>query len=99
MKAKGIFMFKSLQEREKGSFTNKETGEVINYDSCNILVADEISENGEIKERRFKFDKKNTDLVQDFSLLEPYTKIEITFNVILYSANAKVEPESYSIID
>ena len=97
MRAKGIFMFKNIQEREKGSFTNKETGEVIEYDSCYILVVDEIEENNKITERRFKIDKKDNSLVSELSVIEPYTKMELTFNVTLYSSNAKITPESFEL--
>ena len=95
MKAKGIFMYKSIQKREKGSFTNKETGEVIDYDSCYVLVADEIEESGKIVERRFKINEENNILINDFSTLDPYTKIEIEFEIALYSSNAKLTPISF----
>jgi len=95
MKAKGLFMFKSIQKREKGSFTNQETGEVINYDACYILVADEIEESGKITERRFKVTEEDTILIGQLSVLEPYTKVEIEFDVALYSSNAKLTPTNF----
>lgn len=98
MKAKGIFMFKSLQSREKGSFTNKETGEVIEYGACNVIVCDELSEDGQIKERRFKFETSDTLLAGELSALDPYTKIEITFDVAIFSSNAKVTPTSFELV-
>lgn len=98
MKAKGLFMFKSVETREKGSFTNKQTGEVIEFDSCYILVADEITLEGKMKERRFKISKEDTKLINELSLLEPYTKIEIEFDVILYSSNAKIEPVAFEVV-
>ena len=98
MKAKGLFMFKSIQKREKGSFTNKETGEVIEYGSCYVLVADEVEESGKITERRFKIDEEANYLVGQLSALEPYTKIEIEFDVALYSSNAKLIPVNFELV-
>ena len=97
MKAKGIFRFKSIQEREAGSFTNKDTGEIIKYDSCYVLVADENEESGKITERRFKIDKEDINLIGELSELEPYTKIELEFDVILYSSNAKMVPVGFTV--
>lgn len=98
MKAKGLFMYKGIQKREKGSFTNQETGEVIEYGSCYILVVDEIEENGKITERRFKVAEDNGFLINEFSTLESYTKVEIEFDVTLYSSNAKVVPSSFELV-
>lgn len=98
MKAKGLFMYKSIQKREKGKFTNSETGEVIEYDACYILVADEIEESGKITERRFKVAEENTNLINEFSVLDPYTKIEIKFDVALYSSNAKLTPVDFKLV-
>lgn len=98
MKAKGLFMFKNIQKREKGSFTNQETGEVIEYDSCYVLVADEIEESGKITERRFKIVEENSNLINDFSSLDSYTKIEIEFDIVLYSSNAKVIPTGFDLV-
>lgn len=97
MKAKGIFVYKNLQKREKGSFTNKETGELINYDSCYVLVADEIAEDNKITERRFKISEQNTSLINELAELEPYTRIELEFDVAIYSANAKITPIGFEI--
>lgn len=98
MKAKGVFMFKNVQDRERGSFTNKETGEVISYNACKVLVADELSEDGKMNERRFKIDNENVNLINEFCSLEAYTKISIIFDVVLYSANAKVTPISFEVL-
>ena len=97
MKAKGIFMFKGIQDRKAGEFTDKDSGEVVKYDASKILVVDDI-EVTPSHERRFKMNKDNKQLLQDLSLVEPYTKIELVFDVILYSANAKVEPVSFEIV-
>lgn len=97
MKAKGLFMFKSIQKREKGSFTNKETGEVIEYGSCYVLVADEVEENGKITERRFKIAEEDNYIIGQLSTLDPYTKIQIEFDVVLYSSNAKLTPVDFDV--
>jgi len=98
MKVKGLFMFKSIQKREKGSFTNKETGEIIEYGSCYVLVADEVDESGKITERRFKVDEEANYLVGQLSTLDPYTKIEIEFDIALYSSNAKLTPVNFELV-
>lgn len=98
MKAKGLFMFKSIQCRDKGTFTNKETGEIINYDACNVLICDELKDDGTVKERKFNFPLANKSLAEDLSSLEQYTKIELIFDVMLYSSNAKVEPIKFNIV-
>lgn len=97
MKAKGLFMFKGVQDRKAGEFTNKDTGEVIKYDASKILIVDEL-DGSVAHERRFKISKDNKEFFQDLSILEPYTKIELTFSVVLYSSNAKLEPESFQIV-
>ena len=96
MQAKGEFMFKSITERAKGSFTDKETGEVVSFDACNMLVADEFLDDGSVKERRFKLDLKDDAVLSgEFSALDQYTKVEITFDVTLYASNARVKPVSF----
>lgn len=97
MKAKGLFMFKNIQKREKGSFKNQETGEVIEYVSCYVLVADEIEESGKITERRFKIAEEDINLINGLAQLDSYTKIEIEFDVAIYSANAKLTPVSFIV--
>ena len=97
MIAKGIFIYKSIEDRAKGSFTNKETGEVIEYGACKVLVVDEVSKDGKFKERRFKLSNDNTGLINDFGILEPYTKVEIEFDVVIYSSNAKVIPVAVEV--
>lgn len=96
MKAKGLFMFKDLQDREKGSFTNQETGEVVEYDACKILVCDEL-DGSKIKERRFKLSDENASLINDLKSLEPYTKITLEFDVVIYNSNAKIIPISFEV--
>ena len=98
MIAKGEFIDKSIEDRARGSFTNKETGEVIEYNACKVLVVDEITENGKFKERRFKLSNDNTGLINEFGILEPYTKVEIEFDVAIYSSNAKITPVSFEVI-
>lgn len=97
MKAKGLFMFKSLQDREAGEFTVKDTGEIIKYGASNVVVCDEIGDDGKIQERRFKFPTTNKQLFTELSQLDPYTKIELEFDVSIYSANAKITPIGFEI--
>ena len=92
MVARGEFMFKSVQTRDKGNFTDKSTGEVIVYKSCNVLICDEIMSDGKGKERKFKFPLENKALLNDFQGLNPYTRVILEFDVSIYTSNAKVEP-------
>lgn len=90
MKCKGEFIFKSLEKRESGEFTN-DKGETVKYDSCYILKVDEV--NGkEINERKLKVNKDNTVLYNKLKDTKPYTAITLEFAVTLYNGNAKVVP-------
>ena len=85
-------MYKGIQTRDKGSFTDKSTGEIIDYDSCNVLLCDEIMPDGQGKEHKFKFPAESKALLKDFQELEPYTRLILEFDVIIYVSNAKLEP-------
>ena len=93
MKCRGEFIFKSLEEREAGTFTN-DKGENINYPSSFVLKLDEINENG-INERKLKFPKENTELANRLNRLEPYTKIQLEFDVMIYGSQARITPTSF----
>ena len=90
MKARGEFVYKGLEERAGGEFVN-EKGQTVKYDSSYVLKVDEVVGN-DINERKLKIDKKNVSLVDALKKLNPYAKIVIECDVILYSNNAKVVP-------
>ena len=97
MKASGVFMYKGITQREGGTFKN-DKGEDVQYNSCMILVCDEILEDGTGKERKFKFQDGQTALINDFKVLDMYTKIEIEFNLALYNNRCVVTPIAFNIL-
>ena len=60
MKCQNSVVFKSVEEREGGSFTN-ERGQVINYDKSYLVRFDEEVD-GNIQERKVKFKGSNASL-------------------------------------
>ncbi len=90
MKCKGEFVFKSVEKREGGSFTN-DKGQAVNYDMAYVLKVDELTQNG-IYERKLKIDKANSVLLNKVQNLKPYDKINLVCDVVLYGANARVIP-------
>jgi len=90
MKCKGIFVFKSVNLREGGQFTN-EKGDIVKYPPAYVLKFDEETRDG-IIERKLKFPEDNNVLAYKLKELEPYTKICIEFDVILYGTSVKLVP-------
>lgn len=90
MKCKGEFVFKSVEKRDGGSFTN-DKGQAVNYDMAYVLKVDELTQNG-IFERKLKIDKANSVLLNKLQSLKPYEKINLICDVVLYGANARVIP-------
>lgn len=83
MKCKGNFVFKNLTHRPGGTFKDS-NGNEINYSSAYILKVDELRENGDAEQRKFKIDEKQVELINDFKELEQYQKIELEFDLTLY---------------
>ena len=90
MQATGNFIFKSLRKREAGEFVNDE-GKTIPYESSFVITVDEDTEAG-IIERKLKFPTTNTVLEHKLKELEPYTRISLLCEIILYSSGARVLP-------
>ena len=90
MKCKGNFVFKQLTHRNGGTFKNSD-GTDINYPSAYILKADEVMDNGDINEHKFKIDEKNTILIERLKGYESYQKIIIEFNVTLFTSRISLE--------
>jgi hypothetical protein len=90
MKCRGRFVFKSLEKRPGGEFTN-DKGNVVKYKDSYILKVDEETEDG-IFERKFKFSPDNKDLAENLSLLSPYSRVWIGFDIQLFGAQVKLVP-------
>lgn len=90
MKCRGLFVFKTITFKKSGIFTNEE-GKEIAYKSSYILKVDELGENGEINERKFKIPEDKITLINDLKSLETYTKIYLDFNVTLYTSTVSLE--------
>lgn len=90
MRCEGEFVFKSVNKRDGGEFTN-DKGNAISYDPMYILKLDEQTERG-IQERTFKFPTTNTELYDTLVSLDAYTKINVLFEIVLYNSQAKLLP-------
>ena len=90
MQAKGQFIFKSLRKREAGEFLNDD-GKTIPYDSSFVITVDEDTDLG-FKERTLKFPTTNTVLEHKLRELDPYTRINLLCEIVLYSSGARVLP-------
>ena len=97
MKAKGVFMYKGVSQKDGGTFKN-DKGEDVSYNSCMVLTCDEIQEDGTGKERKFKFKDGQISLVNDFKALSLYTEIEIEFDLALYNNRCVVTPIAFNIL-
>ena len=90
MKCEGNFVFKSIEEKEGGEFTN-ERGQKVKYEpTYRITVDDTLGE--KIVTRTFKFSKGNTTLAEKFKNLNPYDNVIIDFNIELYQSSVKLVP-------
>lgn len=90
MQAKGKFIFKSLERKDGGKFTN-ERGQEINYDASYQLKVDE-NKDGIINERKLKISQKNDILIQKLMKKNPYDSIELLCDIEFYGSVAKVIP-------
>ena len=91
MICKGNFKFKTITKRDGGEFENQ-NGEKIKYKSCFSLKCDEMTDKG-IFERTFRLPLES-NLVNIFSGMEPYTDIELIFDVAMYGNRISVTPTS-----
>lgn len=95
MKCVSEFIYKSLEKRDGGKFTN-EKGDVIEYNSSYVLKVDEQTNKG-IYERKFKFPVNNVELLNKIKEINAYTSVLIEFNVELYGSQARVTPTDISV--
>lgn len=97
MKVKGQFVFKSLNERDGGEFTN-DRGQKIKYDSKFLLKVDERTDDG-IFDRVFTVSKENTELINQIRQCPSYSDVEIEFDVKMYNSQVKLVPISFEVLD
>lgn len=90
MKAYGKFIYKSLEKRDGGEFTNS-NGQKIKYDDSYVLKVDE-NVDGAINERKLKVDKNNVGLVNQLKDIKSYCEIELECDVQLYQNSCKLIP-------
>lgn len=90
MKAIGEFVFKGLEKRDGGEFTN-DKGQAIKYKPSYVLKVDEVLE-GDVNERKLKVDTENISLIDRLKSLKIYDKIKLECDVKLYANSAKVVP-------
>ena len=90
MKCEGNFVYKGIEERKGGEFTN-ERGQLIKFDSVFKLTLDEINY-GKVETRTFTFPKNNTELYDKFKDLKLYSEIIVAFDVVFSRSNVKLVP-------
>lgn len=90
MKCEGNFIYKGIEKRKSGEFTN-ERGRVIKYDTAYKVTVDEVN-NGTVFTRVFTFPEKNVDLFNKFKELTLYSNIIIAFDVLIFGNNVKLVP-------
>ena len=90
MKARGEFVYKCLEKKDGGEFTN-DKGQSIKYKPSYSLKVDEVTEQG-IYERKLKIGEGQTQLVDTLKKLKPYERIELECDIEMYQNSAKVVP-------
>ena len=90
MQCEGNFIFKAIEKRDGGEFTN-DRGDKITYDDYYRITVDEVK-GDKITQRFFKFPIKNKALFEKFENLKPYEDILIVFDIELYISSVKLVP-------
>lgn len=90
MKCDGDFVYKGIEERRGGEFTN-DKGEVIKYDPAYKITLDEVNE-GKAYTRNFTFPLNNTVLFDKFKNLRLYDDIVVIFDVAVSKKTVKLIP-------
>ena len=91
MICEGNFVYKAIEKKDGGKFTN-ERGQEVSYEPSYRVIVDEQSNEGKISQRFFKFPQKDTGLFEKFKNFKPYTSIIISFDVELYQSSVKLIP-------
>lgn len=95
MICKGEFIFRGIERREGGNFIN-EKGDTISYKPSYKVKVDEVTEKG-VFERVLKVAEENTELINNFQMLDNYQKIIITFDVTFYGTKISLVPKDVEI--
>ena len=90
MKCEGEFVFKGIETKEGGEFTN-ERGQLIKFSPTNQIKLDEI-QGTKTEERTFKFPIENKPLAEKFKSLKLYENVVVAFNIELYKTSVKLVP-------
>lgn len=90
MRSIGEFIYKGIEKRDGGEFTN-DKGQNIKYNESYVLKVDESTEKG-IFERRLKIDVNNTALVDKLKAKKPYEPIKLLCDITFYGNSVKVIP-------
>ena len=90
MKCEGEFVFKGIETKEGGEFTN-ERGQLIKFSATNQIKLDEIV-GTKTEERTFKFPVENKPLAEKFKSLKLYENVVVAFNIELYKTSVKLVP-------
>lgn len=86
----GEFIYKGVEKREGGTFTN-DKGQNINYDASYLLKVDELTDSGAY-ERKLKISKDNTMLVDKLKAKKFYEKINLRCEIVFSNSNVRVIP-------
>lgn len=90
MKCEGRFIYKSIERKEGGEFTN-DKGQVIKYNPTYAVKVDEVR-GDKIIDRIFKFPETNQELANKFKQVNPYEDIIIAFDIEIYNSNVRLLP-------
>ena len=85
MECKGLFVFKSLILRPAGTFKDAE-GKDIEYPASYLLKVDQIEENDDVNERKFKVNTKDKELINKLNQFKIYDNIVLIFKITLYTS-------------
>lgn len=89
MKCQGVFVFKSIQSKEGGTFTNQQ-GQPITYKPSYEIKFDDIVDNVPT-ERKIKIPEEELDLIDKIKKLKPYTRNLFTFDVSFNSKGTSLK--------
>lgn len=90
MKCEGNFIYKGIEERKGGEFTN-ERGQIIKYDTAFKVTLDE-SNGIKAVTRTFTFPKENTELLNKFKALKLYEEVIVAFDINISRNSVKLVP-------
>lgn len=88
MKCSNEVVFKGVEEREGGVFTN-DKGQEIAYKKAYVVRFDENDALG-VSEKKVKFDGDKIDLYTKFKGLKVYDRITLIFNVVIQNSGCKI---------